>query len=93
MSESAHQEKHFQNYIISQLVEQGWKLGETKHYDSERALYPEDLVTWIKDSNQKEKWEKLERLNEKKPSKYSWIALLKRSKNMARFRCYARVSQ
>lgn len=63
MSESAHQEKHFQNYIISQLVEQGWKLGETKHYDTERALYPEDLVSWIKDSNQKEKWEKLERLN------------------------------
>lgn len=43
MNTSAHQEKHFQSYIIERLVEQGWKLGETKHYDTERALYPEDL--------------------------------------------------
>ena len=49
MDMSAHQEKHFQQYIIDRLVEQGWKLGESKHYDTERAVYPEDLESWIKD--------------------------------------------
>lgn len=63
MNASAHQEKHFQRYIIERLVEQGWKLGDTKYYDTERALYPEDLEAWIKASGQKDKWEKLERLN------------------------------
>jgi len=63
MNASAHQEKHFQRYIIERLVEQGWKLGDTKKYDTERALYPEDLEAWIKASGQKDKWEKLERLN------------------------------
>lgn len=66
MSESAHQEKHFQNYIVSKLVAQGWKLGETKYYDTERALYPQDLATWIHLSGQSDKWEKLERLNGEK---------------------------
>jgi type I restriction enzyme, R subunit len=66
MSESAHQEKNFQNYIVSKLVAQGWKLGETKYYDTERALYPQDLATWIQLSGQSDKWEKLERLNGEK---------------------------
>ena len=61
--EGNHRETHFQQYIIDRLVEQGWKLGESKHYDTERALYPEDLKSWIKDSEQQDKWEKLERLN------------------------------
>lgn len=63
MNSSAHQEKHFQSYIVDRLVEQGWKLGDTKYYDTERALYPEDLESWIKTSGQEDKWEKLERLN------------------------------
>lgn len=66
MSESAHQEKHFQNYIISKLVAQGWELGETKHYDTERALYPQDIAKWLQLSGQSDKWEKLERLNGEK---------------------------
>lgn len=63
MNESAHQEKHFEQYIVSKLIEQGWKLGESKRYDTETALYPEDLEAWIKNSNQGDKWEKLQRLN------------------------------
>lgn len=63
MSTSAHQEKHFQHYIIERLIEQGWKLGNTNRYDTEHALYPEDLESWIKNSGQSEKWSKLERLN------------------------------
>lgn len=63
MESSAHQEKHLQQYIIDRLVEQGWKLGNTKNYDTERAVYPEDLERWIKSSGQQDKWDKLERLN------------------------------
>jgi type I restriction enzyme R subunit len=47
MQSAAHQEKHFQQYIIDRLVEQGWKLGDSKFYDTERAVYPEDLESWI----------------------------------------------
>lgn len=63
MNPSAHQEKHFQQYIIDRLIEQGWQLGDTKKYDTERALYVEDVEEWIKKSGQVKKWEKLERLN------------------------------
>ena len=55
MNSSAHQEKHFQSYIVDRLVEQGWKLGHAKYYDSDRALYPENLESWIKTSGQDEK--------------------------------------
>ena len=64
MQSAAHQEKHFQQYIIDRLVEQGWKLGDSKFYDTERAVYPEDLESWIKTSGQQEKWDKLERLTQ-----------------------------
>ncbi|GAA5097559.1 type I restriction endonuclease subunit R [Bartonella acomydis] len=60
---SSHQEKNFQNYIIECLVGQGWMLGDTKYYDTERALYPEDLESWIKNSGQSDKWDKLERFH------------------------------
>lgn len=62
MQSAAHQEKHFQQYIIDRLVEQGWKLGDSKFYDTERAVYPEDLEAG---SNQRPagKMDKLERLN------------------------------
>lgn len=63
MDSTAHQEKHFQHYILERLVEQGWKLGESKRFDTERAVYPEDVEAWIKASGQQGKWDKLERLN------------------------------
>ncbi|MEW8792013.1 type I restriction endonuclease, partial [Enterobacter kobei] len=63
MQSAAHQEKYFQQYIIDRLVDQGWKLGDSKFYNTERAVYPEDLESWIKTSGQQEKWDKLERLN------------------------------
>lgn len=66
MSDTAHQEKHFESYIVSKLVEQGWKLGDTTKYDTETALYPEDLITWLQESDQGDKLEKLERLNGEK---------------------------
>ncbi len=58
MSE-VHHEKHFENYIVSKLEASGWLVGNTDHYDIEHALYPDDLVAWLKDT-QKAKWGKLE---------------------------------
>ena len=57
MSDTAHQEKHFENYIVTKLAEQGWLVGDTRHYDTERALYPDDLIAWLNDSGQGEKWD------------------------------------
>lgn len=62
MSDTAHQEKHFEAYIVSKLAAQGWKVGETLNYDTERALYPEDLVAWLEEA-QPAKWEKLRKDN------------------------------
>ena len=50
MQSAAHQEKHFQQYIINRLVEQGWKLGDSKFYghieqqDSELDSDAENLL-------------------------------------------------
>lgn len=63
MSDTAHQEKHFENYIVSKLEAQGWKIGETAQYDTERALYSEDLISWLEASGQGEKWAKLKKDN------------------------------
>ena len=63
MNDSAHQEKYFESYIVSKLVDQGWKHGNTSKYDTERALYPEDLFAWLENSDQGKKLEKLKRLN------------------------------
>ena len=62
MSDTAHQEKHFEQYIISKLEEQGWLVGNTQGYDTERALYPDDLISWI-ETTQPDKWEKLRKDN------------------------------
>lgn len=58
MSDTAHHETHFEHYIVGKLAEQGWQVGETSHYDAERALYPDDLIDWVR-STQPEKWERL----------------------------------
>lgn len=61
MSDTAHQEKHFENYVVSKLEAQGWKIGDTTQYDTERALYAEDLIAWLEASGQGEKWAKLQK--------------------------------
>ena len=43
-------EKAFQDHIIGQLAAQGWLVGESAHYDKERALYPEDLIAYVQES-------------------------------------------
>lgn len=50
-------EKAFQDHIIEQLAASGWLVGESSHYDKERALYPEDLIAFVQES-QPEGWQK-----------------------------------
>mgnify|MGYP000692876000 CR=1 FL=1 len=57
MSDKA-QEKIFQNDILDQMLSQGWLLGESKNYNRELALYPEDVVAFAK-ATQLEQWNKL----------------------------------
>ena len=40
-------EKAFQDHIIEQLAASGWLVGQSAHYDRERALYPEDPLAYV----------------------------------------------
>lgn len=57
-----HHECEFEAHIVRCLKESGWLVGESSKYNKEKALYPDDVINWIKDS-QPEAWEKLFRLN------------------------------
>ena len=59
---AAHHEIHLETYIVSKLVENGWVEGHSSDYDQQRALYPADVLTWVKQT-QPESWDKLNRLN------------------------------
>lgn len=58
----ASQEKHFEAYVIARLCERGWLLGDNAGYDVDRALYPEDLEAWLRET-QPEKWDRLSAMN------------------------------
>ncbi len=62
LSSSPHHEIHFEDYIVEQLASEGWKVGSADNYDRIRALYCEDVVGYIKES-QPDAWSKLENLN------------------------------
>lgn len=53
-----HREKYFEEYVVKQLAARGWQVGDTSGYEQNHALYPEDLVAWIR-ATQPTKWEKL----------------------------------
>ncbi|WP_428354036.1 type I restriction endonuclease subunit R [Methyloprofundus sp.] len=50
-------ESAFQNDIINQLVANGWLLGQPVHYNRKLALYEEDVLGFIKET-QDEQWQK-----------------------------------
>jgi len=64
-ADQAHHEKHFEAYIVEKLKAQGWLVGTTAGYNVEHALYPEDLVAWLQDT-QDDKWKKLMVANDTK---------------------------
>lgn len=47
----------FQNEMIQQLVANDWLLGKPEHYNRELALYSEDLLGFVQDT-QDEQWQK-----------------------------------
>ncbi|WP_372836031.1 type I restriction endonuclease subunit R, partial [Pontibacterium sp.] len=51
------QERVFQDDIIQELTDNGWKLGSPSGYDRTRALYTQDLLNFVKDT-QKPQWDK-----------------------------------
>ena len=51
-------ENVFQQAIVADLVGQGWLEGKSEHYDRVLALYPEDLIDYVRDT-QPEALEKL----------------------------------
>ena len=59
----------FQNRIISELESQGWLIGHTNDYDRERALYPEDLVAYVQDT-QSDTWGKFCKIYGAEPEKH-----------------------
>ncbi|MGB0849420.1 MAG: type I restriction endonuclease, partial [Thiolinea sp.] len=54
-------EYNFQNDMIRQMLANGWLLGNPKHYNRELALYFEDVLGFIKDT-QDEQWQKYRKL-------------------------------
>ncbi len=62
LSDKAHYECHLERYIVEKLEAQGWLVGLSRNYHTEYALYPEDIISWIKNT-QPEKWDKLTALN------------------------------
>lgn len=48
-------ELSFHNDIIKHMLNNGWMLGKSENYDRELALYPEDLLDFVQDT-QDEQW-------------------------------------
>ena len=55
-------EKVFQQDIIDHLTSKGWKLGASANYDQKHALYTEDLVGYLSET-QPEQWDKFAKMN------------------------------
>ena len=51
------QERVFQDEIIQQMVANGWQLGSPAGYNRKLALYEEDLLGFVKDT-QEAQWQK-----------------------------------
>jgi len=51
----------FQNDIIGQMLANGWQLGNPEKYDCKLALYSEDLLTFVKNT-QDEQWQKFSKI-------------------------------
>jgi type I restriction enzyme R subunit len=53
MSTDATQERIFQDDIITQMVANGWLEGKPDGYNRESALYEQDVLTFVKETQPK----------------------------------------
>jgi len=65
VTDTAHRERHFEEYIVQRLAAGGWRVGTTSGYEQTHALYPEDLIEWVQ-TTQPKRWEKLVAANGEK---------------------------
>ena len=54
-------EAAFQQDIINQMIDGGWRLGDPAHYDRELALYTPDCLDYVK-TTQPKSWQKYQQL-------------------------------
>ncbi|WP_447529518.1 type I restriction endonuclease subunit R [Vreelandella sp. TE19] len=59
-------EARFQQDIVASMVEGGWLAGTAKGYDRASALYPEDLLGYVRDA-QPDQWDKFCKANPHSP--------------------------
>jgi type I restriction enzyme R subunit len=57
---SKHKERQFQIEIVQHLTSHNYVEGDATHYDRELALYPQDLINYIK-STQPQAYEKMQK--------------------------------
>ena len=62
-------EQSFQNDIIKQMMDNGWLLGTPAGYNRDLALYEEDLLGFVQDT-QDEQWQKYTMLYPHNPGKH-----------------------
>ena len=53
-----HRELTFEQELVAHLVTHGWQEGDPADYDRALALYPDDLLGWLQDT-QPDEWNKL----------------------------------
>ena len=49
-----HREITFEEELVAHLTANGWLEGDPQKYDRELALYPEDLIGWLRDTQPQE---------------------------------------
>ncbi|HEX7005394.1 MAG TPA: type I restriction endonuclease [Trueperaceae bacterium] len=59
---TAHHESKLEAHIVEYLNCHGWLVGTHDCYDRERALYPEDVIAWLR-ASEPNTWVKLQKLN------------------------------
>ena len=53
-----HREVTFEQELVASLLSHGWQEGDPKRYDRALALYPDDLIGWLQQT-QPQEWAKL----------------------------------
>ena len=68
-------ERVFQDDIIRQMVANGWVEGKPEGYNRESALYEQDVLAFVKETQPKE-WQKLCKVYPSEPERHFLEALV-----------------